>query len=181
SAVVFDENILADPYGLESMVSAVFTVHRYRWAAQDAARSGEPNSADALLRCHRRHRVLLAARVDTDEDRPDPADLRGGPEERARYARSLARLLERPATRDGHRRALLLLLDELESLLPPGGRERREVMAVSQHLVHSYSEAADLHDTLIGIAELAALHAPALLDDLYLRPHPPELDLYRDL
>ena len=183
---IFDEAVFADPYASEAAVTALFTMHRWQRAGKGGGTTAE---------FHRTHRTLLLSRDPTALARLDrlvgstsdpvaaeettfaPPDT----ELRLRYGRWLAELLQRVPGRRDHERALAALVDEIGALLPPGGREGREVRAVAQHLVRRYPGESDLAGVITALAELAELHVPGRLQDAYLTPHPAALSLYRGL
>jgi uncharacterized protein YbbK (DUF523 family)/uncharacterized protein YbgA (DUF1722 family) len=179
SVPVFDETILADPYALEAAVCAFFTMHRWHRHRVDGGRS--------IQEFHRAHRVLLTGRdaqgvLELDRyggARPDLAAAAASDVEDAAlgYEIKMAEMLQRVPRRADHARALAALADEIESELPAGGRERREVQAVVRHLVSLYPTEVDLKQTLARIEEVLAIQLPRYRN-IYFEPHPTKLSLY---
>ena len=93
------------------------------------------------------------------------------------YEIKMAEMLPRVPRRADHARALAALADEIESELPAGGRERREVQAVVRHLASLYPTEVDLKQTLARIEEVLAIQLPRYRN-IYFEPHPTKLSLY---
>jgi uncharacterized protein YbbK (DUF523 family)/uncharacterized protein YbgA (DUF1722 family) len=171
SVPIFDETALEDPYLREGAIAAFFTMERWH---NRRARGG------SLSEFHRAHRALLAAH---DMEAVAELDrwLDVASDDPASYETQLSRIVQKAPDQQRHRRALVMLAEEFDRLLPPGGREGREARAAVHHLVSLYPEHADLAETIEKLDQLGALHAPALCANAYLHPHPKDLSLYRGL